>query len=313
MERPGLLIHVRNRIKLAINNINSFGSLFTMESTRQEAAEVAVNEGPSDDKPKIIGDHIDEFRRVVVRILIGVALFFIICLYANPWVIGHVQGYYINIMESEGLVPRLQTLAPSEGFVSYIRIAAICSLTLSAPWVFFQLWQYASIGLYGWEKRISAVAALFSAILFILGAAFFLCIVGPFSLRFFIVFNDRLLSVTSEFTFQKYMSFITTMMLVFGMAFQTPTIIVFLHKLGIVTLDLLEYSRKYVFLAVFVIAMIVTPPDFVSQVTLAFPLYCLFEVGILLIKLLDKWHPRVTPTQDLAGTEPTDEQNQPKE
>ena len=82
--------------------------------------------------------------------------------------------------------------------------------------------------------------------------------------------------------YKKYISFIINMMLVFGFAFQTPTAIYFLNKIGVVSLESLSNSRKYVLLAIFIIASIVTPPDVISQVTLAVPLYLLFELGILL-------------------------------
>lgn len=91
-----------------------------------------------------------------------------------------------------------------------------------------------------------------------------------------------MLGVNSQFTFQNYMSFVTHLMLVFGMAFQTPTAIFFLNRTGLVSLNALTGSRKYVLLAVFVIAAMVTPPDVISQITLGVPLYLLFELGILL-------------------------------
>jgi len=117
---------------------------------------------------------------------------------------------------------------------------------------------------------------------------FFLEVVAPFTLKFFIVFNKKLLGAESSFTFQKYVSFITQMILIFGFAFQAPSAILFLNKSGLVSLERLSKLRKYIFLAVFVIAAIITPPDFVSQVSLAVPLYLLFELGILLSQFANR-------------------------
>jgi len=106
--------------------------------------------------------------------------------------------------------------------------------------------------------------------------------VAPLTLGFLVKFNQRVLGVNSNFTFANYISFITMLMLVFGIAFQTPIAIFFLNRTGLVSIEGLRRSRKFVLLGIFVIAAMATPPDPISQVTLAFPLYALFELGILL-------------------------------
>ncbi|MHC4371554.1 MAG: twin-arginine translocase subunit TatC, partial [Planctomycetota bacterium] len=107
-------------------------------------------------------------------------------------------------------------------------------------------------------------------------------VVAPLTLGFLVKFNEKMLGVNSSFTFQRYISFVTHLMLVFGLAFQTPTAIFFLNRTGLVSLKALNRSRKYVLLIIFVVAAMATPPDVISQVTLAVPLYLLFELGILL-------------------------------
>ena len=106
-------------------------------------------------------------------------------------------------------------------------------------------------------------------------------IVAQLSLAFLLKVN-LWLGLKSNWTFPKYVSFISALMLVFGIAFQTPIAIFFLNRTGLVSIRALCRSRKYVFLAVFIIAAMVTPPDVISQVTLAVPLYLLFELGILM-------------------------------
>ncbi len=184
----------------------------------------------------------------------------------------------LNIYEQ---VP-LQVIAVAAGFVSYIKIALITGLILSSPWVFYQLWMFVAAGLYPHEKRYVHLAAPFSAMLFIAGSLFFLLVVAPLSLKFLVRFNERMLDVRSQFTFQHYISFVSHLMLVFGLAFQTPTAIFFLNRTGLVSVQALNRSRKFVLLAIFIVAAMATPPDVISQVTLAIPLYVLFELGILL-------------------------------
>jgi sec-independent protein translocase protein TatC len=176
----------------------------------------------------------------------------------------------------------LQVIAVAAGFISYIKIALIAGLLLSSPWVFYQLWMFVAAGLYPHEKRYVNIAAPFSAILFVTGALFFLFVVAPLTLRFLVSFNRRILDVNSQFTFQHYISFVSHLMLVFGLAFQTPTAIFFLNRTGLVSIAALNKSRKFVVLAIFIVAAMATPPDVISQVTLAVPLYLLFELGILL-------------------------------
>jgi len=177
---------------------------------------------------------------------------------------------------------RLQILRPADGIISYIKIALISGLLLTSPWVFYQIWMFVAAGLYEHEKRYVHTAVPFSAALFVTGALFFVLVVAPLTLGFLVKFNEGVLDARSNFTFADYISFITMLMLIFGVAFQTPIAIFFLTKTGLVSIEGLRRSRKFVILGIFVVAAMATPPDVISQVTLAIPLYALFELGILL-------------------------------
>ncbi|MHC4545228.1 MAG: twin-arginine translocase subunit TatC [Planctomycetota bacterium] len=176
----------------------------------------------------------------------------------------------------------LQIIKVAAGIISYIKIALISGLLLSSPWVFYQLWMFVAAGLYPHEKKYVNIAAPFSAILFVCGAVFFIVVVAPLTLGFLVKFNEKILDVRSQFTFQDYIAFVSHLMLVFGLAFQTPSAIFFLNRTGLVSIRALNRSRKFIVLAIFIVAAMATPPDWVSQVTLAIPLYFLFELGILL-------------------------------
>ena len=226
-----------------------------------------------------LGDHLEELRMRLIYALTGLVICAVIGFCFGPKIITLIEKPYTNVMGQEA---RLQTLSPADGFISFIKIALITGLIISSPWVFYHIWMFVVTGLYPDEKRYVYLAAPFSAVLFISGALFFLFVVAPLTLNFLVKFNEKMLGVNSQFTFQNYMSFVTHLMLVFGMAFQTPTAIFFLNRTGLVSLNALTGSRKYVLLAVFVIAAMVTPPDVISQITLGVPPYLLFELGILL-------------------------------
>jgi sec-independent protein translocase protein TatC len=210
--------------------------------------------------------------------LAGLAIGVVASLLLGRQIIAFIQAPYVKVVGSDAT---LQTLAPAQGIASYMRISLITGLLVSSPWVFYHLWMFVAAGLYPHERRYVYVAVPFSVALFITGALFFMFVVARLSLAFLIKF-DVWLGLKPTWTFPKYVTFVSLLMLVFGVAFQTPLVIFVLNRAGLVSLDRLRSSRKYVLLAMFVIAAVVTPPDFISQVTLAVPLYLLFELGILL-------------------------------
>jgi sec-independent protein translocase protein TatC len=231
------------------------------------------------DSTMSLGDHLEELRMRLIRALLGLGLGAVLCLVFCSKIIAFIEGPYIGVMGADA---RLQTLAPADGIISYIKIALISGLILTSPWVFYQIWMFVAAGLYPHEKRYVHLATPFSAVLFVTGALFFVIVVAPLTLAFLVKFNQRVLGVSSNFTFANYISFITMLMLVFGVAFQTPIAIFFLNKTGLVSIEGLRRSRKFVLLGIFVVAAMATPPDVISQVTLAVPLYALFELGIIL-------------------------------
>lgn len=225
----------------------------------------------------------------ILRALAGLVIGAIICLIFGRRIITFIKIPYVNAITSVmGQEVPLQILAPAGGFVSYVKIALVSGLILSSPWVFYHLWMFVAAGLYPNEKKYVYYAAPFSAALFVCGALFFILVVAPLTLKFLVKFNKGMLEVNSQFTFQHYMSFVSHLMLVFGLAFQTPTAIFFLNRTGLVSIQALGRSRKFVLLAIFVVAAMATPPDVISQVTLAVPLYLLFELGIILSYLASR-------------------------
>ena len=233
-----------------------------------------------------LGDHIEELRLRLILATAGLMTAIIVCLFFGKTIITFIEKPYILAM---GENARLQSLAPSDGFTTYMQISMIAGVVISSPWIFYHLWMFISAGLYPSEKRYVQVAAPFSALLFITGALFFTFAIAPLTLRFLVMFNKEVLGVDSNFTFQNYISFTTIMMLIFGLAFQTPIAIFFLTKIGLVSVQALCKSRKFVLLGVVIVAAVVTPgSDLFSLFSLAVPLYLLFELGILLSRIVGR-------------------------
>ena len=233
-----------------------------------------------------LGDHLEELRARLILALLGLGAALIACIAFGKYIIKFIEMPYVKAMGEQA---RLQTIAPAEGFVSYMQITMTAGVVIASPWIFYHLWQFIAAGLYPHERRYVYYAAPFSAGLFITGALFFVFIIAPVTLKMLVLFNKNILGVESNFTFPNYMSFVGVMMLVFGLAFQTPIAIFFLHKTGIVSVATLKKSRKYVVLGSVVLAAVATPGgDMFSLFALAIPMYLLFEFGILLCWFSDR-------------------------
>jgi sec-independent protein translocase protein TatC len=232
------------------------------------------------DSTMSVGDHLEELRRRLILAISGLVTALIVCLAFGKWIISFIEMPYIKAM---GEQVNLQSIAPADGFTTYMGASMIAAVVISSPWIFYQLWLFIAAGLYPHEKRYVYLAVPFSAALFIAGALFFIFMIGPITLRFLVMFNKEILGVASNFTFKNYVSFVGTMMLAFGIAFQSPIAIFFLNKIGLVSIEALHKSRRYVVLGIVVVAAAIIPgSDPFSLLALSIPMYLLFELGILL-------------------------------
>ena len=185
------------------------------------------------------------------------------------------------------------TQGPVEGFMVYIKTCLLFGLLITSPWVIWQIWSFVSAGLYNKEKRYVHIVSPISAVLFITGAMFFMLMVAPQMMGFLIRF-DAALGVRSFWSLQKYINMVFALTLVFGAAFQMPIAIVSAERLGLVSLEALTKNRAFVILGLVVVAAMATPPDVISQISLAIPLYGLYEASILICKI---WRKRTKPDE----------------
>lgn len=255
-----------------------------------------------------MGDHLEELRIRMILALAGIIIGLIICLFFGKYLIGILESPYhraittgsIETVEHQSHADEvigtgheniiregLQTRKPAEGFITYIKICLVFGLLLTSPWVSYQIWLFISAGLYRHEKKFIHLVSPVSAILFVAGALFFLFAVAPLAMTFFIKFNEKL-NLSSYWMFEDYINMILMLTVVFGLAFQMPIAIVFAERMGLVNLETLVKVRKYVVVALTIIAAMATPPDVISQVSLFIPMYGLYEGGIIACRLLSK-------------------------
>ena len=174
----------------------------------------------------------------------------------------------------------------AEGFFTYIKVAFLSGLMVSSPVIFYQAWSFISPGLYRSEKRYVLPFTFFSVLFFVGGAIFGYFLVFPFAFEFFMSFNTE--RITALPSMKEYLAFTTKLLIAFGVSFELPIIIIFLNKLGLVTVKGLTKNRKYVLVGAFIVSAILTPPDVVTQVMMALPLMILYEMGIIGARIFQK-------------------------
>ena len=247
----------------------------------------------SDTKPEALrtmnlGDHLEELRYRLWLAIVGLVVGLVICLFFGKTFLALLAQPYRNVVAATGAEPQLQAIQLPEQFLVYLKTSLVFGLIISSPWVFYHLWKFVSAGLYQRERRFVYVAAPASAALFIAGASFFIWVVAPSVMGFFVNFDTGIEFVKTVPTLQSYINFVLSLTLIFGLAFQMPIAIVFAEKMGLVSIEALAKARKVIILALLLIAAMVTPPDVISQVALALPMYVLFEGSILVCRMLRK-------------------------
>ncbi|HCN89525.1 MAG TPA: twin-arginine translocase subunit TatC [Oxalobacteraceae bacterium] len=171
-------------------------------------------------------------------------------------------------------------------FLVPMKVTLLAAFVVALPWVLYQLWAFVAPGLYAHEKKLVAPLVISSSVLFIAGVAFCYFLVFGKVFKFINDFAPKSITVAPDI--ENYLDFVMTMCLAFGMTFEVPVVVVVLVRMGLVSVDKLKSIRPYVAVGVAVIAAIVTPPDAMSMLLLAAPMYLLYEIGLLVAPLFVK-------------------------
>lgn len=232
---------------------------------RREVPDAVI--GSSEQKMGIL-DHLEELRKRILYCIVGV----VVCGIAGYIVSDVVQDFLTQPVEY------LVFIAPTEAFVTKLKIALIVGLLLSMPYLFYHFWRFVKPALYAHERKYVVLAVLFSTVFFFSGVAFAFFIVLPIGLGFLLGFQTDTLSAT--ITISNYVTFITRMFLAFGIIFELPIISYFLTRMGILKPRLLRRGRRVAVVLIFIAAAVLTPPDVFTQLLMALPLLLLFEISI---------------------------------
>lgn len=236
-----------------------------------------------DDARMTFTAHLEELRSRLVKCLIAVGIGFVGSYFFKEEFFQVLSRPLVKAMGDKGTM--IFTGVPEPFFV-YLKVALVAGIFFTAPIIIYEIWAFVAPGLYVQEKRYIVPFVFFSSLLFLLGTLFAYYVVCPFGFRFLLGFAAH--NIQPMLAIKEYFSFSTKLLLAFGFVFQLPLFIVFLSKAGIVTPETLSRQRKYVILLIFAVAAFLTPPDVATQFMMAGPLLALFEIGIIMARILGK-------------------------
>lgn len=242
------------------------------------AAEVLETAEPSQSeqlKSMSFLDHLDELRKRLLYSFIALTVAFLACWAYAPRIFQVLEEPIRQYLPPGEKLAYTQLTAP---FFLYMKVAFFASIFVASPIILFQLWMFISPGLYRRERRYAAPFIVFATLFFVAGGYFGLKVVFPMACQFFLEMGKGFNQVI---TVDDYFSFVSKMILAMGIVFETPILIFFLARLGIVTPAFLLQKFKYAVLLIFIISAVITPtPDMVTQSALAVPMILLYLLGI---------------------------------
>lgn len=228
-----------------------------------------------EDKELQLVDHLEELRKRIIISAIAFVVFFIIgFIYVDD-----IYKWFVRDLDV-----KLMVLGPSDIIWIYFMLATVVAIAGTIPVLAFQIWLFVKPALRPIERRLtlSYVPALF--LLFILGLSFGYFVIFPMVLKFLVNIGAGMF--VTNFTADRYFSFIMNMSLPFGVLFELPVVVMFLTSLGIINPFVLTRIRKYAYFVLIIIAVVITPPDFMSDFVVTLPLLLLYEISINLSKFV---------------------------
>ncbi|MGA1795917.1 MAG: twin-arginine translocase subunit TatC [bacterium] len=234
--------------------------------------------------------HLGEIRYRLIRIIIFLAILFVICFYLSESILDLLRA---PIKDFD-----LIFISPTEAFFAHLKLAFFTALALCIPFILYHVWEFISPGLKILERKHTLPFVIFSTLSFVCGALFAYFLILPLGLRFLLTYKTS--SLTANITIGYYIGFVSRLILVFGIIFELPLIILFLTKIGIMKPAMLTKNRKYAVLIIFILSAILTPPDVVTQILMAIPLLFLYEISVVVCRAT--YRKRQEKQESAAGT-----------
>ena len=248
-----------------------------------------------DDAPReeTFMSHLVELRTRLLRAVLAVMAGFLVLLPFAQTLYSLFAEPLLKKLPAGGQIIAIDVASP---FFAPIKLAFVMGLLISMPVVLYQLWAFVAPGLYRNEKRLAMPLLVSSVLLFYVGCAFAWFLVLPTVFAFLTAITPEGVAMMTDIS--RYLDFVLVVLLAFGFCFELPVAVVILSAMGWVSVEQLRESRPYVIVGAFVVAAIITPPDVISQVMLALPMCVLYEVGILVSRMIERSSSAAEPTAD---------------
>jgi len=251
------------------------------EQTTKKPSRMTSEDKKHDEASMPLSGHLRELRKRLVIVAIVLFAFVLISLRFAPQIVTVLTDM------GSGYGYQFVYLAPQELLLVYLNIALICGCVLTLPVFVYHAYGFCSPGLEKKEQTFAKLALVGGTGCFLLGVAFARYVSLPFMLSFLIQFTSQV-DVSASISIDQYVSFLLTVFIIFGCVFELPVVTVLLTALGIIKADWLAKGRKVMIVVIFFIAAVITPPDIVSQIMVALPIVLLYQISILLSRLVEK-------------------------
>ena len=242
-------------------------------------------------KPSSFVEHLTELRSRLVKSIIYLFIFFIICYFFAENIYSFLVSPYAEAVKDDEVNRRMIFTALHETFITYLKVAFFAAIFITSPIILIQIWKFVAPGLYKNEKKALLPYLIATPILFLLGGMLVYYLIMPLAIKFFLTFETSTLNslpIQLEAKVNEYMSLIMRLIFAFGISFQLPVLLSLLARVGFVDSEYLKKRRKYVIVLIFAVAAILTPPDPITQIGLGIPLLILYELSILSVKMIEK-------------------------
>ena len=226
--------------------------------------------------------HLIELRSRLIKIAAAVLVLFVALIPFAQDIFAIVAQPWIDVLPGEQMI----ATAVASPLLTPFKLTFFVALFIAMPVILYQVWAFVAPGLYKKEKRFAFPLLASSILLFYAGVAFAYFVVFPLVFGFFTAITPTGVEMMTDIS--AYLDFITTIVLAFGIAFEVPIATVLVVWTGLTTPEKLGKARPYVFLGAFVVGMLLTPPDVISQTLLAVPVYLLYEAGIIMSRIFAK-------------------------